>query len=211
MNENITFLNHTNLSKKEIHELSKSSIIYSMNFEVHRYLENLSIKHEIAEDVLNNNDENMIFDKVVSLYDWYSKNPLSKEMEFYGFNIFEMMDTTELHTFLITKLYNIYIIQKILNVKKPKKIFSTLLENFITEIIDEKTEFTKIENSVKTNMVWNKIEIKFNLGKTPISFRISLTGSGQRITSFGILSESGLILSLLYKTAPPGITSTILR
>ena len=173
MNENITFLNHTNLSKKEIHELSKSSIIYSMNFEVHRYLENLSIKHEIAEDVLNNNDENMIFDKVVSLYDWYSKNPLSKEMEFYGFNIFEMMDTTELHTFLITKLYNIYIIQKILNVKKPKKIFSTLLENFITEIIDEKTEFTKIENSVKTNMVWNKIEIKFNLGKTPISFRIS--------------------------------------
>ena len=57
--------------------------------------------------------------------------------------------------------------------KKPKKIFSTLLENFITEIIDEKTEFTKIENSVKTNMVWNKIEIKFNLGKTPISFRIS--------------------------------------
>ena len=122
MNENITFLNHTNISKKEIHELSESSIIYSMNFEVHQYLENLSIKHKIAEDVLDVNDEDMIFDKVVSLYDWYKKIPSSKEMEFHGFNIFEIMDTTELHTFLISKLYNIYIIQKILSIKKIFKL-----------------------------------------------------------------------------------------
>jgi len=144
-----------------------------MNFEVHQYLENLSIEHEMAENVLDTDDENLIFDKVVSLYDWYKKIPSYKEMEFNGFNIFEMMDTTELHTFLITKLYDIYIIQKILSKRKPKKIFSTLLENFITEIIDKETKFTRIENSLKTNMVWNKIEIKFNLGRIPISFRIS--------------------------------------
>ena len=84
-----------------------------------------------------------------------------------------MMDTTELHTFLISKLYEIYIIQKILKNKTPKKIFSTLLQNFITNMKDERTEFIGIENALKTNMVWNKIEIKFNLGKIPISFRIS--------------------------------------
>ena len=173
MSENISFLNHTNFSKKEIHDLSKSSIIYSMNFEVHQYLEELSIRHEIAEDILDNNDQDKIFDKVTSLYDWYKKISRHKEMEYNGFSLFEMMDTTELHTFLVSKLYDIYIIQKILKDKKPKKIFSTLLQNFIAEIIDKKTEFIPIKNPAKTNMVWNKIEIKFNLGKIPISFRIS--------------------------------------
>ena len=173
MSENIVFLNHINFSKKEIHDLSKSAIIYSMNFEVHQYLEEISIRHEIAEDILDNNDQDKIFDKVTSLYDWHNKIPRHKEMEYNGFNLFEMMDTTELHTFLISKLYDIYIIQKILKEKKPKKIFSTLLQNFIAEIIDEKIEFIPIKNPLKTNMVWNKIEIKFNLGKIPISFRIS--------------------------------------
>ena len=173
MSENIVFLNHINFSKKEIHDLSKSAIIYSMNFEVHQYLEEISIRHEIAEDILDNNDQDKIFDKVTSLYDWHNKISRHKEMEYNGFNLFEMMDTTELHTFLISKLYDIYIIQKILKEKKPKKIFSTLLQNFIAEIIDEKIEFIPIKNPLKTNMVWNKIEIKFNLGKIPISFRIS--------------------------------------
>jgi hypothetical protein len=173
MSENIVFLNHINFSKKEIHDLSKSAIIYSMNFEVHQYLEEISIRHEIAEDILDNNDQDKIFDKVTSLYNWHNKISRHKEMEYNGFNLFEMMDTTELHTFLISKLYDIYIIQKILKEKKPKKIFSTLLQNFIAKIIDEKIEFIPIKNPLKTNMVWNKIEIKFNLGKIPISFRIS--------------------------------------
>jgi len=173
MSENIVFLNHTNFSKNEILDLSKSGTIYSMNYEVHQYLEDLAIVHEIAENVLDNVDEDKIFDKVVSLYDWYKKIPQHQEMEYHGFNLFEMMDTTELHTFLISKLYEIYIIQKILKNKTPKKIFSTLLQNFITNMKDERTEFIGIENTLKTNMVWNKIEIKFNLGKIPISFRIS--------------------------------------
>ena len=173
MSENIVFLNHTNFSKNEILDLSKSGTIYSMNYEVHQYLEDLAIVHEIAENVLDNVDEDKIFDKVVSLYDWYKKIPQHQEMEYHGFNLFEMLDTTELHTFLISKLYEIYIIQKILKNKTPKKIFSTLLQNFITNMKDERTEFIGIENTLKTNMVWNKIEIKFNLGKIPISFRIS--------------------------------------
>ena len=173
MSENIVFLNHTNFSKNEILDLSKSGTIYSMNYEVHQYLEDLAIVHEIAENVLDNVEEDKIFDKVVSLYDWYKKIPQHQEMEYHGFNLFEMMDTTELHTFLISKLYEIYIIQKILKNKTPKKIFSTLLQNFITNMKDERTEFIGIENALKTNMVWNKIEIKFNLGKIPISFRIS--------------------------------------
>ncbi|MBM15547.1 MAG: hypothetical protein CMH75_05610 [Nitrospina sp.] len=173
MTENLIFLNHVNLSKKEIYELSNTGVIYSMNFEVHQYLEKLSIKHEIAENVLDANDECVIFDKVVNLYDWYKKIPKHEEMEFHGFNLFEMMDTTELHTFLINKLYDIYIIQKILSIKKPKKIFSTLSQNFISGIIDDKTKFFPIGNGLKTDMVWNKIEIKFNLGKIPISLKLS--------------------------------------
>ena len=66
LNENYIFLNDINFSKEKIKKLDSSkTIIYSMNFKVHQHLESLSIKHEIGEDVLDENDLNLIFDKTV--------------------------------------------------------------------------------------------------------------------------------------------------
>ena len=175
MIENYIFLNDIDFSKEKITKLDLSkTIIYSMNFKVHQHLENLSIKHEIGEDALDENDLNLIFDKTISLYTWFKDPLISKKLQFHDVNILGMMDDTEFHTFLMIKLYEIRIIQKILKNKTPKKIFTNnTFINLIKKIVNEKTEFVKIGKSDYENMVFNKIEIKFNLGTIPISFKIS--------------------------------------
>ena len=141
-------------------DLSKTSI-YSMNFKVHQYLESLSIPHKIAEDILDETDLNLIFDKTVSSYRWYDHHLISQKLQFNGRNIFGMMDDAEFHTFLIIKLYEIRIIQKILKNKVVNKIYANKeIINFIKKIINTKTEFVEIKTSIKETMVYNKIEIK---------------------------------------------------
>ena len=145
-----------------------------MNFKVHEYLESLSIKHEISEDVLDETDVNLIFDKTVSLYRWYDNSLVSQKLQFNDTNILGMMDGAEFHTFLTSKLYDLQIIQKILKNKIPKKIFANKeIINFIKKMFGNKIDLIEFGNSNKKIMYYNKIEIKFNLGKIPISFKIS--------------------------------------
>ncbi len=175
LQENYVFLNDIDFSIDKIMklDLSKTSI-YSMNFKVHQYLESLSIPHKIAEDVLNETDLNLIFDKTVSSYRWYDHHLISQKLQFNDKNILGMMDDAEFHTFLIIKLYEIRIIQKILKNKVPTKIYANKeIINFIKKIINTKTEFVEIKTPIKETMVYNKIEIKFNLGTIPFSFKIS--------------------------------------
>ena len=175
LQENYVFLNDIDFSTEKITQLdlSKTSI-YSMNFKVHQYLESLSIPHKIAEDILDETDLNLIFDKTVSSYRWYEHHLISQKLQFNDTNILGMMDDAEFHTFLIIKLYEIRIIQKILKNKVPNRIYANKeIINFIKKIIHKKTEFVEIRTSIKETMVYNKIEIKFNLGKIPFSFKIS--------------------------------------
>ena len=174
MIENFIFLNNVDFTKKEITTFDPSStIIYSMNFKVHQYLESLSIKHEMGEDALDKNDLNLIFDKTVSLYTWYKHPLLANKLQFHDINILGMMDDAEFHTFMMTKLYELRIIQKILKNKSPKKIISNItFINFIKKIVVKNTKFIEIGKPINEKMVYDKIEIKFNLGTIPISFKI---------------------------------------
>ena len=175
MEENYIFLNNTDFSQEELMQLDLSnSIIYSMNYAVHEFLESLSIKHEISEDVLDEIDFNLIFDKTVSLYRWYDNSLISQKLQFNGKNILSMMDDAEFHTFIINKLYDLQIVQKILKNKIPNKIFANKeIINFLKKIFDNEIKFIEFGNSNKKTMYYNRIEIKFNLGKIPISFKIS--------------------------------------
>ena len=155
MEENYVFLNNIEFTKEQVVRfVSSKTVIYSMNFKVHRYLENLSINHKIAEDVLDENDLNLIFDKTVSLYGWYKHSDVFQKMQFEGVNILGMMDDTEFHTFMIMKLYEIRILQKILNDKSPKKIIANKqFIKLIQKIIPGKTKFIEIGKSMDEIMV----------------------------------------------------------
>ena len=56
--------------------------------------------------------------------------------------------------------------------KNPKKVYSTFLKESFSQNFDNKIEFIEFKYLNDQNMIWDKIEIKFNIGKFPISFRI---------------------------------------
>ena len=93
-----------------------------MNYKVHKFLEHLSVEHTIADNLLDEVDSNLVFDKTVSLYEWYDQNDVFRKMEFEGINLFSILDDTEFHTFMIMKLREIITLQKILENKSPKRI-----------------------------------------------------------------------------------------
>ena len=95
-----------------------------MNYKVHKFLEHLSVEHTIADNLLDEVDSNLVFDKTVSLYEWYDQNDVFRKMEFEGINLFSILDDTEFHTFMIMKLREIITLQKILENKSPKRIIA---------------------------------------------------------------------------------------
>jgi len=147
--------------------------IYALDYDSHKILKRKSIIHELADNELNENDLVEIFDKVASLYDWYKFIPEEVECEIDGFNFFHILDSAELHAYMINVLYDFVMIKKIIDKEMPKKII--ISESLRDTIIPfyEKIEFELITSNKIQDIVYDEIQIKFNLGRLPISFNIS--------------------------------------
>jgi hypothetical protein len=166
--------NSTDLVKINKNELtSVNSKIFSFNSDTHKILEKEKISHEIAENYINKDDKLRIFDSTVSNYNWYERIP-SKNLEFNGVNLLGMLDTAELHQLFIKKLTLFLIIKHIIEKEKPKKIITSINYSKIIPSIN-KIEIQIYENKIIDSLAWDDIEIKFNIGKLPISFRLSRT------------------------------------
>lgn len=157
-------------------ELSKTKDIkiFSFNLEVHNDLESKKIEHEIADDLLNQEQRFKIFDKMTEFQSWYSKIH-SADYEFEGVNLLKMFDSHEFSSYLMSNLINLVIIKKIIDKEKPIKIIaSTLFSNIIQSIIKQshvETEFFK--NKINKKSLWDKITFKYNVGRIPFSFSLS--------------------------------------
>ena len=174
MEETYVFLNDTDFSKEEISKYFSSNFtIFSMNYEVHKFLEHHSVEHTIADDLLDD-DSNLVFDKTVSLYEWYKQNDVFQKMEFQGINLFGVLDDTEFHTFMIIKLREIITLQKILEKKLPKKIIAPKqIINIAQKIISKDVSFIEIPSSKTDGMTFDHIEVKFDIWKIPVSIKFS--------------------------------------
>ncbi len=145
-----------------------------MNYKVHKFLEYLSVEHIIADDLLNENDSNLVFDKTVSLYQWYNQNDVFHKMEFQGINLFSILDDTEFHTFMIIKLREIITLQKILENKSPKRIIAPKqIIDIAQKLVSKDIDFVKIPSSIEGGMTFDKIEVKFDIWKIPVSIKFS--------------------------------------
>ena len=162
--------------KSEIsHELLKKTEnkIFALDYNSHQILKKKSINHELADNELDENDLVKIFDKVVSLYDWYKFIPKEIECKINNFNFFQILDSAELHAYIINVLYDFVMIKKIIEKEAPEKIIiSESLKETIIPFCD-KIKFEIIRSSKIQDIVYDEIQIKFNLGKLPISFNIS--------------------------------------
>ena len=146
----------------------------SFDLDIHERLETRKIKHEISEELLDQDERLQIFDKMIKAREWYSKIQ-SKDYEIEGVNLFKMLDSHEFVSFLMPNLINLITIKRIIEKEKPSEIIITNNLSKIVESLIKNTNIkTKIyENDYNKSLLWDKITLKYNIGKFPITFNIS--------------------------------------
>ncbi len=147
---------------------------FSFNLDIHELLKSKKIEHEIADNILDENERLQIFDKMIEFRDWHSKIK-SDDYKIEGINLLKMLDSQEFGSFLIPKLINLITIKRIIENEKPKKIITTtsLLKMIKVIIKNYDIELEFFKNKPKELLFWDIITIKFNIGKIPIKFNIS--------------------------------------
>jgi len=152
----------------------QNSKVFSFDFETHQELESKKIVHEIADNMITQNERMEIFDKMIQFNSWHSKIP-STDYEFKNVNLLKLIDSNEFYMFFLPKLINSVLIKKIIEKESPSKIFLTsLFSSIVKSILKEKKIETKIfQNPLKESLLWDTIPIKYNLGKLNFSFNLS--------------------------------------
>ena len=153
---------------------NKNAKIFSFTLEVHKRLESDTIIHQIADDLLTQEEQLQLFDKGVEFLSWYSHISLD-DLKFEGVNLLKIFDTHEFNSYLRPILVKFLTIKRIVEKEKPTKIICTSsLSDIVQSIINKnniETEF--FHNNNEQKLFWDRITIKYNLGPIPISFNLS--------------------------------------
>jgi len=166
-------------SVDEISQLSNisydtDSLIIAFNIEVHQKLSNLNIKHKKVDEYLSTEERSKIFDKTTNFYNWFQQLP-SHDLQINNVSLFEILDTSELHNFLIQKIRKVILIQKIFQHEHPKILISnptSLL--IIKQLIDvTQTNFILFKDISNIILSWEKIDIPFVFFKKNFSIKVS--------------------------------------
>jgi len=159
-----------NISKNEL----KNATIYSFNIYTHKFLDEKNINHTIAETYLSKEDHEHIFRTTISFWNWYKDKSISKFLNYEDVNLLNVLDTNELHQVLVREIYSFLTIKRIIEKEKPEKIIcSSHFSDMINSISDYKINLNIFDESNHDFLlVWDKILLRFNVGKTPISIPI---------------------------------------
>ena len=159
-----------NISKNEL----KNATIYSFNIYTHKFLDEKNINHTIAETYLSKEDHEHIFRTTISFWNWYKDKSISKFLNYEDVNLLNVLDTNELHQVLVREIYSFLTIKRIIEKEKPEKIIcSSHFSEMINSISDYKINLNIFDESNHDFLlVWDKILLRFNVGKTPISIPI---------------------------------------
>ena len=173
MNRKLCFVtNSTDLSLLKTSDVE----IFSFDYESHKNLQRLKIKHIIGEEFLDDNDRFEIFDKVKEFRDWHD-NPSLPKFELDGVNIFSLLDGMEFHELLMQKLIVFFTIKKILNKNNPTSIVCPHEMTMMIKLLSSKNQVQIESNSgnEKKELFWDSINVKRNIAGRPISIKISRT------------------------------------
>jgi hypothetical protein len=152
----------------------KEKKVFSFELDLHKKLVLKNIKHEIADDILNTQERLQIFDDSIKFLSWHSEIS-SKDFEFEGVNLLKIFDTHEFHSYLVPLLIKLIVIKKIIAKEQPKKIIcSSIFENIVNTLIrNSNISLELFRNNIKKDLLWDKISVKYNIGKIPISLNFS--------------------------------------
>jgi hypothetical protein len=151
------------------------NLIISLDYNSHKQLNDLNIKHTPFENYLDSNDFKIIDDITFKINtSWHEHKKIKESLTIDGINFGWLLEQ-ELYFFLLTTITNFL---SIINIKKFEKniqkiIVSTELLK-MTEIIFSACEIESLEdnNQKIQNFGFDTYAIKYNIGPFPLSIRI---------------------------------------
>ena len=152
----------------------KETKIFSFDLDIHEKLISKKIIHEIADNLLDQEDRMNIFDKLIEFCSWHS-NLSSNKIKYENVNLLKLFDSNEFLQSISSKVINSILIHKIIENEKPSKILSTTFFSSTLNSIKNKQNFEiKIfETAFHEELMWDKIPIKYNFGKLFFNFNLS--------------------------------------
>jgi uncharacterized membrane protein len=149
--------------------------IFSITYFTHKQLLKKNTPHTISENYLNLNDRKLIDDYAVNAtINWHELKSIKKYLTYDSINLGFLLEQELFHYFM--SVFNKAIIcKKIIETLKPKKVIAyTDVNNFIKQICDSMNiEIILKERPQSQSLAFDKINIKYDLLKIPISVKIS--------------------------------------
>lgn len=175
MEKEIFFINDIENIPQIKNNLNDQKKIFALNFMVHKKMDEENIKHEIADKILNEEDREKIFNATVQFHKWYLNQTFTNNFTLFGVNILGMLDTAELHSYIIHKILRFFIVKKIIEDENPDKItVSSSLNEITKEIIStKKIEFTSLGEQIQEKLEYEKYSFIINVGSKPITLNLS--------------------------------------
>ena len=162
-----------NILKSKVKEYDNIRII-SYDYYTHKSLNNLGLNHEKIEDYLDEEDRLLIDEKVIELStNWYKHESLQKYLKYEDINLGSLLEM-EFTKYFFNILKKFIGTMRIIEKEKPEMVVTSLLLSRIITTFPDKVKSIPINTIEKSpELFFDKIEIKFNLGKKPIVFQIS--------------------------------------
>jgi len=175
MVKEIFFINDIKNISKIKNDLNDQKKVFALNFMVHKKMNEENIKHEIADKILNEEDREKIFNTTVKFHKWYLNQTFTNDFNLFGVNVLGMLDTAELHSYIIHKILHFFILKKNIEVENPDKVtVSSSLNEIAKEIISTKNiKLTSLQKQVQEKLEYEKISFIVNIGSKPISLNLS--------------------------------------
>lgn len=175
MDKEIFLINDIENVPKIKNNLNDKKKVFALNFLVHKKMDEENIPHEIGDKILNEEDREKIFNTTVQFHKWYLNQTFTNDFTLFGVNILGMLDTAELHSYIIHKILRFFIVKKIIESENPDKItVSSSLNEIAKEIIStKKIELTNLEEQIQEKLEYEKYSFIVNVGSKPITLNLS--------------------------------------
>lgn len=183
------------LLKTKIHEFP-DSIIFTLDYEIHKILEKNHILHEIGENILTKEDFDEIDSCVIDLTDHCFENNV-KELTIKNVFLPELIKH-ELFQYLLIQFLKPFVISKIIKNHKINTIFDfTNYSDFIKKLIfDLNIEYFSFLNNSNSALYHDKIKFTMNIFNFPLHLELS------RNSFLKIKKLSQKIINFLYNLEP---------
>ena len=187
--------------KEDVNELQKiitpDTKVICFDFEAHKSLVNLNIKHNNVEKYFSNNDEIEIESKAIELTtQWYKHNKIKENIKYNEINLGSLLEI-ELIGYFFEYVKRMIGIIRILEREKPKEVFASFLGDCAESICkDSKINLIKYASKKTASLFFDYIEIPIKIGSRIITIKIS------RKNFLKLRKIIGKIINLIYNNKP---------